>query len=85
MAILRRNQTKIMEYFDIDSQQKDELIDVEKIASNKECIVGGEVADVSIMRTNEIAKRTTLEAGVVTNGYMSSCKRPMGHAGAGCT
>ena len=24
MAILRRNQTKIMEYFDIDSQQKDE-------------------------------------------------------------
>ena len=51
MAILRRNQTKIIEYFDIDSQQKDELIDVEKIASNKECIVGGEVADVSIMRT----------------------------------
>ena len=38
-----------MEYFDIDSQQKDELIDVEKIASNKECIVGGEDADVSIM------------------------------------
>ena len=81
MAILRRNQTKIMEYFDIDSQQKDELIDVEKIASNKECIVGGEVADVSIMRTNEIAKRTTLEAGnsCQSNGYMSSCKRPMGH------
>ena len=81
MAILRRNQTKIMEYFDIDSQQKDELIDVEKIASNKECIVGGEVADVSIMRTNEIAKRTTLEASnsCQSNGYMSSCKRPMGH------
>ena len=81
MAILRRNQTEIMEYFDIDSQQKDELIDVEKIASNKECIVGGEVADVSIMRTNEIAKRTTLEAGnsCQSNGYMSSCKRPMGH------
>ena len=81
MAILRRNQTKIMEYFDIDSQQKDELIDVEKIASNKECIVGGEDADVSIMRTNEIAKRTTLEASnsCQPNGYMSSCKRPMGH------
>ena len=81
MAILRRNQTKIMEYFDIDSQQKDELIDVEKIASNKECIVVGEVADVSIMRTNEIAKRTTLEASnsCQSNGYMSSCKRPMGH------
>ena len=81
MAILRRNQTKIMEYFDIDSQQKDELIDVEKIASNKECIVGGEDADVSIMRTNEIAKRTTLEASnsCQPNGYMCSCKRPMGH------
>ena len=81
MAILRRNQTKIMECFDIDSQQKDELIDVEKIASNKECIVGGEVADVSIMRTNEIAERTTLEASnsCQSNGYMSSCKRPMGH------
>ena len=81
MAILRRNQTKIMKYFDIDSQQKDELIDVEKIASNKECIVGGEDADVSIMRTNEIAKRTTLEASnsCQPNGYMSSCKRPMGH------
>ena len=81
MAILRRNQTKIMEYFDIDSQQKDELIDVAKIASNKECIVGGEDADVSIMRTNEIAKRTTLEASnsCQPNGYMSSCKRPMGH------
>ena len=81
MAILRRNQTKIMEYFDIDSQQKDELIDVEKIASNKECIVGGEDADVSIMRTNEIAKRTTLEASssCQPNGYMSSCKRPIGH------
>ena len=81
MAILRRNQTKIMEYFDIDSQQKDEFIDVEKIASNKECIVGGEDADVSIMRTNEIAKRTTLEASnsCQPNGYMSSCKRPMGH------
>ena len=38
------------------------LIDVEQIASNKECIVGGEDADVSIMRTNEIAKGTTLEA-----------------------
>ena len=36
------------------------LIDVEQIASNKECIVGG--ADVSILRTNEIAKGTTLEA-----------------------
>ena len=81
MAILRRNQTKIMEYFDIDSQQKDELIDVEKIASNKECIVGGEDAVVSIMRTNEIAKQTTLEASnsCQPNGYMSSCKRPMGH------
>ena len=79
MAILRRNQTKIMEYFDIDLQQKDELIDVEKIASNKECIVGGEDADVSIMRTNEIPKRTTLEASnsCQPNGYMSSCKRPM--------
>ena len=72
MAILRRNQTKIMEYFDIDSQQKDEFT---------ECIVGGEDADVSIMRTNEIAKRTTLEASnsCQPNGYMSSCKRPMGH------
>ena len=30
MTILRRNQIKMMEYFDIDSQQKDELIDVEK-------------------------------------------------------
>ena len=81
MAILRRNQTKIMEYFDIDSQQKEELIDVEKIASNKECIVGGEDAYVSIMRTNEIAKRTTLEASnsCQLNGYMSSCKRPIGH------
>ena len=81
MAILRRNQTKIMEYFDIDSQQTDELIDVEKIASNKECIVGGEDADVSIMRTNEIVKRTTLEAcnSCQLNGYMSSCKRQMGH------
>ena len=81
MAILRRNQTKIMEYFEIDSQQKDELIDVEKIASNKECIVGGEDADVSIMRTNEIAMRTTLDASnsCQPNGYMSSCKRPMGH------
>ena len=81
MAILRRNQTKIMEYFDIDSQQKDELIDVEKIASNKECIVGGEDADVSIMRTNEISKRTSLEASnsCQPNGYTSSCKRPMGH------
>ena len=70
-----------MEYFDIDSQQKDELIDVEKIASNKECIVGSEDAGVSIMRTNEIAKRTTLEArnSCQPNGYMSSCKRPMGH------
>ena len=75
MTILRRNQIKIMEYFDIDSQQKDELIDVEKIASNKECI------DVSIMRTNEIAKQTTLEASnsCQLNGYMSICKRPMGH------
>ena len=81
IAILRRNQTKIMEYYDIDSQQKDELIDVEKIASNKECIVGGEDADVSIMRTNEISKRTTLETSnnCQPNGYMSSCKRPMGH------
>ena len=33
----------------------DKLIDVEKIASNKECIVDGEDVDVSIMRTNEIA------------------------------
>ena len=75
MTILRRNQIKIMEYFDIDSQQKDKLIDVEKIASNKECI------DVSIMRTNEIAKQTTLEASnsCQLNGYMSICKRPMGH------
>ena len=81
MTILRRNQIKIMEYFDIDSQQKDGLIDVEKIASNKECIVGGEDADASIMRTNEIAKRTTLEASnsCQPNGYMSICKRPMGH------
>ena len=81
IAILRRNQTKIMEYFDIDSQQKDELIDVEIIASNTKCIVGGEDADVSIMRTNEIAKPTTLEASnsCQPNGYMSSCKRPMGH------
>ena len=81
MAILRRNQTKIMEYYDIYSQQKDELIDVEKIASNKECIVGGEDADVSIMRTNEKAKRTTLEASnsCQPNGYMSSCKRPISH------
>ena len=80
MTILRRNQIKIMEYFDIDSQQKDELIDVEKIASNKEWIVGGEDADVSIIITNEIAKRTTLEASnsCQPNGYMSSCKRPMG-------
>ena len=46
-----------MEYFEIDSQQKDELIDVEKIASNKECIVGGEDGDVSIMRTNEIGEQ----------------------------
>ena len=29
MTILRRNQIKILEYFYIDSQQKDELIDVE--------------------------------------------------------
>ena len=81
MAIIRRNQTKIMKYFDIDSQQKDELIDVEKIASNKECSSGGEDADVSIMRTNEIAKRTTLEASnsCQPNVYMSSCKRQMGH------
>ena len=81
MAILRRNQTKIMEYFDIDSQQKDELIDEEIMAPNKECIVGDEDADVSIMRTNEIGKRTTLEASnsCQPNGYMSSCKRPMGH------
>ena len=81
MTILRRNQIKIMEYFDIDSQQKDELIDVGKITSNKECIVGGEDADASIMRTNEIAKRTTLEASnsCQTMGYMSSCKRPVGH------
>ena len=84
MTILRRNQIKIMEYFDIDSQQKDELIDAEKIpekiASNKECIAGGEDADVSIMRTNAIAKRTTLEASnsCQPNGYMSSCTRPMG-------
>ena len=81
MAILRRNQTKIMEYFDIDSQQKDELIVVEKIASNTKCIVGGDDANVSIMRTNEIAKRTIIEASnsCQPNGYMSSCKRPMGH------
>ena len=81
MTILRGNQIKIMEYFDIDSQQKNELIDVEKIASNKECIVGGGDADVSIMRTDEIAKRTTLEASnkCQPNGYMSSCKKPMGH------
>ena len=81
MAILRRNQTKIMEYFDIDSQQKDELIDVEKIAANTKCIVGGEDADVSIMRTNEIAKPTTLEASnsCQPKGHMSSCKRQMGH------
>ena len=33
------------------------------------------------MRTNEIAKPTTLEASnrCQPNGYMSSCKRPMGH------
>ena len=33
------------------------------------------------MRTNEIAKQTTLEASnsCQPNGYMSSCKRPMGH------
>ena len=81
MTILRRNPIKIMEYFDIDSQQNDELIDVVQIASNKDCIVGGEDADVSIMRTNEIAKGTTLEASnsCHPNGYMSSCKRPMGH------
>ena len=81
MTILRRNQIKILEYFDIDSQQKDELIDVEKIASNKENIVGGEDADASIMRTNEIANQTTLKASnsCQPNGYMSSCKRPMGH------
>ena len=81
MTILRRNQIKILEYFDIDSQQKDELIDVEKIASNTENIVGGEDADVSIMRTNEIANRTTLKASYSCqpNGYISSCKRPMGH------
>ena len=30
MTILRRNQIKMMEYFDIDSQQKDVLIDEEK-------------------------------------------------------
>ena len=65
----------------IDSQQKDEVIDVEKIASNKECIVGGEDADASIVRTNEKAKGTTLEASSCCQpmGYMSSCKRPMGH------
>ena len=70
-----------MEYFDIDSQQKDELIDVGKTTSNKECIVGGEDADASIMRTNEIAKGTTLEASNSCQpmGYMSSCKRPVGH------
>ena len=81
ITILRRNPIKIMEYFDIDSQQNEELIDVVQIASNKECIVGGEDADVSIMRTNEIAKGTTLEAShsCHPNGYMSSCKRPMGH------
>ena len=81
MTILRRNQIKILEYFDIDSQQKDELIDVEKIASNTENIVGGEDADVSIKRTNEIANRTTLKASYSCqpNGYISSCKRPMGH------
>ena len=70
-----------MEYFDKDSQQKDKLIDIEKIASNKECIVGGEDADVSITRTNVIAKRTTLEASnsCQPNGYMSICQRPMGN------
>ena len=70
-----------MEYFDIDSQLKNELIYIEKIASNKECIVGGEDADLSIMRTNKIAKRTTLEASNSCQpmGYMSICKRPMGH------
>ena len=69
-----------MEYFHIDSQQ-DGLIDVDKLASNKEYIVGGEDADASIMRTNEIANRTTLEASnsCQPNGYMSSCKRPMSH------
>ena len=79
--------------FYIDSQQKDALIDVERIASNKEIIADGEDADVSIMRTNEIAKETTLEANNSCQpmGYMSSCKRPMGQqgtdssSGAGCT
>ena len=69
MIMLRRNQIKMMEYFDIDSQQKDELIDVEKIASNKECIVGGEDADASTVRTNEKAKGTTLEAIVMDQQY----------------
>ena len=80
MTILKRNHIKMMEYFYIDSQQ-DGLIDVDKLASNKECIVGGEDADASIMRTNEIANRTTLEGSnsCQPNGYMSSCKRPMGH------
>ena len=81
MTILRKNQIKMLEYFYIDPQQKDELIDVEKIASNKECIVGGEDADASIVRTNEKAKETTLEASSCCQpmGYMSSCKRPVGH------
>ena len=73
--------SKMMEYFDTDSQQKHELTDVETIASNKESIVGGEDADASIVRTNEIAKGTRLEASSCCQAmeYMSSCKRPMGH------
>ena len=81
MTILIRNQIKMMEYFDIDSQQNAKFIDVGRIALSKESIVGGEDADASIVRTNGIAKGTTLEASSYCQpmGYMYSCKRPIGH------
>ena len=71
----------MMEYFDIDSQQNAKFIDVRRITSSKECIVFCEDANVSIMRTNEIAKGTSLEASNSCQpmGYMSSCKRSVGH------
>ena len=63
----------MMEYFDIDSQQNSKFIDVGRIASSK--------ADASIVKTNEIAKGTTLEASSCCQPmeYMSSCKRPVAH------
>ena len=81
MTILESNQIKMMEYFDIDSQENAKFIDGRRIASSKESTVGGEDADASIMRTNWIANGTTLEASSRFQPmvYMSSCKRPMGH------